>query len=384
MTDYGNVILNIFSLVLLTVVFVNMHNSTGAYLPDQKLFLFMCISDACILIFDSMQWICDGHPGLIMYYVNLISNFLYYSFQLVPFILWCLYVRYQLSMDVNETMKAKVLLYVPYVVNLALSILTCFFGIFFYIDSQNYYQRGEFFWFSAVVTYGYFIYSMVYLFANRKKTERNMFISLLVFTLPPVLGSIIQVLHFGFALIWPGVTISLVIIFINIQKNQLYTDHLTGLYNRRLLDIHLNDCLRNNMKSGSIGVIMFDIDSFKLINDAYGHVVGDQALVETANILKKSIGRAGFTARYGGDEFVAVVPVKDSSELESIAGEIEKNIETFNMRDSATYTVRLSMGYEIFECGGSISQTEVLSRIDRQMYDKKFRDRVIVNQMIIQ
>ncbi len=384
MTAYGNVILNIFSLILLTVVLVNIHSNTKTYLPDQKLFLFMCMSVAFILVADSMQWICDGHPGKLIYYVNLISNLFYYAFQLLPYLLWCLYVRYQMTMDVKETMKARVLLYVPFLINLALTIMTCFNGFFFYIDSQNYYHRGELFWYSAAVTYSYFVYSIIYLFANRNKTERNMFFSLLIFTLPPVLGSIIQVMHFGYALIWPGVTISLVIIFINIQKNQLYTDHLTGLYNRRLMDIHLSDCLRKDAKSGSIGVIMLDIDRFKLINDAFGHVIGDQALVETANILKKSIGRSGFTARYGGDEFVVIVPARNISELEGIAGEIERNIEIFNIRDFAPYSIHLSMGYEIFECGGKISQSEVLTIIDRQMYEKKFKSRVIENQMIMQ
>ncbi len=344
----------------------------------------MCITVTCILILDSMQWILDGHPGVLIYYANLVSNFFYYALQMLPYLLWCLYIRYQIKMDVKEMMKAKVLFSVPFLINTALSIITCFNGFFFYIDSQNYYQRGEYFWISVVMTYSYFLYSIIFLLVNRKKTERNMFVSLMLFTLPPVIGSIIQVFNFGFALIWPGVTISLVIIYINIQKNQLYTDYLTGLYNRRLLDIHLNDALRNNEKPGSIGVIMLDIDGFKHINDSFGHVVGDQALVETANILKKSVGKAGFTARYGGDEFVVIVPAKDASEIEGVASEIEKNIELFNKRESAIYSVHLSMGYEIFECGGGASKNDVLSRIDRQMYEKKFKNRALKNQMIIE
>ncbi|PKM73959.1 MAG: hypothetical protein CVU91_02620 [Firmicutes bacterium HGW-Firmicutes-16] len=384
MNSYGNVELNIFAIILLIIVIANMHRGSREYLPDQKLFLIMCIAVTCILVFDSMQWICDGHPGQLIYYVNLISNLFYYALQMLPYLFWCLYIRYQIKMDVKEMMKAKVLLFVPFLINIALSILTCFNGFFFYIDNQNYYQRGEYFWISVVMTYGYFLYSIIYLLVNRKKTERNMFVSLMLFTIPPVIGSLIQVFNFGFALIWPCVTISLVIIYINIQKNQLYTDYLTGLYNRRLLDIHLNDALRNNEKPGSIGVIMLDIDGFKHINDAFGHVVGDQALVETANILKKSIGRVGFTARYGGDEFVVIVPAKDASEIEAVASEIEKNIELFNKRESAMYSVHLSMGYEIFECGGRVSKNDVLLRIDRQMYEKKLRNRVLKNQIIIQ
>ena len=211
MSSYGNVELNIFSFVLLMIVLANMHRGSRGYLPDQKMFLIMCITDACILVLDSMQWICDGHPGLLSYYVNLISSFLYYALQMLPYLFWCLYIRYQIKMDVKEMMKAKLLLFVPFFFNIVLSILTCFNGFFFYINSQNYYQRGEYFWISAVMTYGYFLYAIIYLLINRKKTERNMFVSLMLFTLPPLIGSFIQVFHFGFALIWPGVTISLFI-----------------------------------------------------------------------------------------------------------------------------------------------------------------------------
>ncbi|MEA4894551.1 MAG: diguanylate cyclase [Oscillospiraceae bacterium] len=383
MSSYANVEINIFSLVLLAIIIVNMYSRTREYLPDQKLFFYICFSVAVIIILDSAQWLCDGHPGLLIYYVNYISNTFYYALQMLPYLLWCLYVRYKIKMDIKETLKAKWLLLIPFFINILLTIITCFNGLFFYIDSRNYYHRGDYFWISVVMTYSYFIYALLYLFLNRRKTERDIFTSLIVFTLPPLIGSIIQVFHFGIALIWPGISVSLLIIYINIQKNQLYTDHLTGLYNRRLLDMHLDECLKNNYKHDRIGVLMLDIDDFKQINDAYGHLAGDQALVDTAGILKKSGGKGAFIARYGGDEFVVIAPACDISELERIAEEIEKNIEAFNKQDSAMYTVHLSIGYEVFECSGNLSKFDVLARIDKQMYEKKFKDGILQDQIRI-
>ncbi len=384
MSCVGNIELNIFSLLLLAIVFGNMYRRSREYLPDQKLFLMIIITVAFVLVLDSVQWICDGTTGEILYYVNLISNSIYYIMQLFPYIFWCFYVRYQIKMDIKEAMKAKTLLLLPFSVNAVISILSCFNGWYFYIDSNNYYHRGELFWLSAVITYGYFLYSIVYLLFYMRKTERSIVISMLLFTLPPLICSAIQILHFGLALVWPGITISIIIIYLNIQKNQLYTDHLTGLYNRRILDIHLNDCLRNNTKPCRIGVIMLDIDKFKTINDSYGHMAGDQALIETANILKKSVGRKGFTARYGGDEFVVIVPACSISEVETIAKKIEKNIELFNRRGNAEFFISLSIGYDIFECGGKFSKYDVLNCIDRQMYEEKFKDRTLEVQMTIQ
>lgn len=380
MPGYANAEVNLFSIIILLILFINMHRRDGKYLPDQKLFLYMVASDALVLVFDSVQWIIDGKPGMLVYYVNLISTVLYYLFTVVPCMLWCLYVRYQFKMDIKEMMRAKILLVLPFLINAAMSIMSYFNGAFFYIDEMNYYQRGEYFWLSVSLTYAYFLYALIYTLLNKKNTERKIFLSLMLFPIPPLLGSVIQVAHFGIALIWPGVAIALLTIYINIQNNQLYTDHLTGLYNRRLLDLHLYECLKNKTKQGSVGVIMIDIDQFKLINDEFGHVIGDQVLVETANVLKKSVGREGFIARYGGDEFVAVVPVKDVNDIERVIGELECNIARQNERRNEQYKIRLSMGYEIFKCGGAFSKNDVLSIIDRRMYEEKQRKRACERQ----
>lgn len=382
MSGYGNVELNIFSIMILLVIYENMRRRSREYLPDQRLFLLMIIVDALTLFTDSLQWIFDGIPGPVSYYVNLIGTAAYYVLQDFPCLCWCLYVRYQIKMDVKEMFRAKALLYIPFVLNMALSILSCFYGFYFYIDSQNFYHRGQLFWLSVVITYGYFLYSTFYLIFERKKTEKNIFAHLMFFTMPPIIGSVIQVFNFGCALIWPGVTLSLLMIYINIQNNQLYTDYLTGLYNRRLMDIHLDDCLGSGGRK--FGVIMIDIDRFKEINDLFGHVIGDQALVETANILKKSVGKKGFTARYGGDEFIVIAPADDIEEVQAIAKEIERKTEVFNRHEGNLYAIHLSMGYDLFECRRGITKSEVLSRIDRHMYEEKYKERIPADQMSIE
>ena len=384
MSGIGNLQLNLFSIILLIIILANMCRRSKEYLPDQKLFLIMIVSVGFLIIADSFTWLLDGVPGKTALFASLVFNVIGYIFMIFPCFLWCLYVRYQIKMDVKEMLKARVLLSVPFYINAVLSILSCFYSFYFYLDDLNVYHRGAFFWVSAGINYAYYLYATVYLIKNRRSTERKLFLLLSLFPLPPLLGSIIQCEHYGFALLWPGATLSLAIIYLNIQKNQLYTDHLTGLYNRRLLDIHLADCLRNNTRPGSIGVIMIDIDRFKDINDMFGHLIGDEALSETASILKKSVGRRGFTARYGGDEFVLVIPANDLTEIERIASEIDRNTELFNKRPNAQYSVHLSMGYSIFKCDGKTSKTDVLNGIDKQMYEGKYTSPVIENQMTIQ
>ncbi|MBP8639806.1 MAG: GGDEF domain-containing protein [Oscillospiraceae bacterium] len=383
MSGFANVELNAFSELILLILLINMHRANRKYLPDQKLFLWMLASAALVLAFDSVQWIIDGIPGEMEYYVNLISTVLYYLFSVVPCMLWCFYVRYQFKMNIREAMRAKGVVAIPFLINAVMAIMTFFNGAYFYIDEQNYYCRGEYYWLSVCLTYSYFLYALLYTVINKKNTEKKIFLSLLIFPIPPIIGSVLQVTHFGVALFWPGVAIALLTIYLNIQKNQLYTDHLTGLYNRRLLDIHLSDCLKNSKKQKSIGVIMLDVDQFKAINDEYGHVIGDQALVETANVLKKSVGVNGFIARYGGDEFVAIVSVRDKSDIDRVVQDIELNVARFNERSNDQFKISVSMGCEIFTCGGPYSENDVLNLIDRGMYEDKKRKETALQPSII-
>lgn len=371
MAGLSNATINIFCILLLTILFLNVFRRNGKYLPDQKLFFYMMVSVAVLLVLDTIQWVCDGVPGDLSQSVNRISCVFYYMVQPIPCVCWCLYIRYQVTMDVGEMNQERAMLLVPFILNAIMSVLSYFFEYYFYIDNNNYYHRGEYFWLFVVFAYCYFAYAVWYVLINRAKIDRKVFISLVVFLLAPVIGSVLQILHYGLSLTWPGCSLSLVIIYINIQKDQLYTDHLTGLYNRRLLDIHLNSSLKKSRESVRIGVIMMDIDDFKSINDAFGHVVGDNALIELALVLKKSVGKEGFIARYGGDEFVAVISAKDSNDIKQVTDAIERNLKLFNERGSAPYKIEISTGQEIFECGGNISKHDVLNIIDKKMYNNK-------------
>ena len=95
------------------------------------------------------------------------------------------------------------------------------------------------------------------------------------------------------------------------------TDHLTGLYNRRYMMKALDKELQRSLRtSGSLSLIMLDIDHFKLVNDGYGHLQGDVVLQNVALLLQKELRSYDCAARYGGEEFVAILP--DSSLKESV------------------------------------------------------------------
>lgn len=95
--------------------------------------------------------------------------------------------------------------------------------------------------------------------------------------------------------------------------SQSTKDPLTGLYNRRYLQEMLEREIRRAIRSEqALGVLMLDLDHFKNFNDTYGHEAGDAVLRETAAFLVRSIRAEDFVCRYGGEEFVVVLPTADT------------------------------------------------------------------------
>jgi diguanylate cyclase (GGDEF)-like protein len=110
----------------------------------------------------------------------------------------------------------------------------------------------------------------------------------------------------------------------NEMERMVITDNLTGLYTRR----YLNERVRESLEQDSFGsLILIDIDYFKLINDTYGHQVGDEVLIQVANLIRCSIRETDIAARWGGEELAVYLPRVDKATAHSIAERIRACVE---------------------------------------------------------
>jgi diguanylate cyclase (GGDEF)-like protein len=120
---------------------------------------------------------------------------------------------------------------------------------------------------------------------------------------------------------------------------------------------------------------MIDLDSFKAINDGYGHDAGDQALRHTAAILKKTFRKNDFIFRYGGDEFVVMMEVREHADMTRAVHRLRENVRLFNERKAVPYTLSLSIGYDLFTPMPGYTIHNFLKHLDDLMYlDKQSRD----------
>lgn len=151
-------------------------------------------------------------------------------------------------------------------------------------------------------------------------------------------------------------------------NRKMYTDDLTGLSNRRYLDERLNILINRSVLDGTpLSVVMLDIDDFKDINDALGHLAGDKVLSRVAEALREALAPTteDILARYGGDEFVAALRNVNEAELECRLRSIPPIDVDGGMR------VTLSVGAYYQEKVENLDAQTLIQRADRAMYDAK-------------
>ncbi|WP_267459223.1 GGDEF domain-containing protein [Caproicibacter fermentans] len=131
--------------------------------------------------------------------------------------------------------------------------------------------------------------------------------------------------------------------------------------------------IKNGREGAALGVIMTDLDSFKKINDSWGHDAGDQALVEAGKILKGSFRREDLICRFGGDEFVVVLKIKEGGDLTDAVKRLKTNTRTFNERTEFPYSINFSVGFGVYDRESGMSVQQFMKRIDLFMYEDKRR-----------
>ncbi|WP_257310391.1 diguanylate cyclase [Geothrix fuzhouensis] len=155
---------------------------------------------------------------------------------------------------------------------------------------------------------------------------------------------------------------------------QSVTDALTGLANRRLLISRLNEEVRRARRTMvPLSLVMIDIDYFKLVNDTYGHPMGDVVLRNIGAMLNTSLRATDLAARYGGEEFTLVLPYTDATAAMRVAENLrEKFANLDHLLGNATLRKTISLGVAAREGKAEIPDAEeLLKRADEALYRAK-------------
>ena len=193
----------------------------------------------------------------------------------------------------------------------------------------------------------------------------------MLFGVFPLIGGIVQMLLYGTDLLWPMTSVALVMVYINIQQQNVSRDSMTGLNNRRRLDQYIDVLSKEHIKEPLCYSIM-DIDYFKEINDNFGHQTGDKVLCLVAAALKKVYGNTrSFIARYGGDEFVIISRGFDREQAEHYRGRLERMLKDIECVELENGGLEISMGCAHYGEEGCKQVRDMLELADMRMYEIK-------------
>jgi diguanylate cyclase (GGDEF)-like protein len=149
-------------------------------------------------------------------------------------------------------------------------------------------------------------------------------------------------------------------------------DPLTGLFNRRYLtETFKRELAYAIKKQSSLAVILIDIDHFKCINDAYGHEAGDNILCELTRVLLKNTSDDDLVCRYGGEEFIILIPNSEREKIERQAHQIQNAVREISVNHHGQLiNITISMGIAEFPNQGNCEE-DILSAADRALYHAK-------------
>ena len=163
------------------------------------------------------MWILDGRQGILLRELNIFFTAMFYIFGPVACMLWSCYVEFQINRNPQRLKKFAVILCVPLYINFILSLASIKTGWLFWIDADNIYSRGPFLPVTMLISYFYLIYSTLYTIFAKRRIDKKRFNYLILFVLPPGIGSFIQYMYYGVSLMWVCMTVSIFLIYINIR-----------------------------------------------------------------------------------------------------------------------------------------------------------------------
>lgn len=378
---FQNLEINIIGIIIVLIMLyqcINMYQDLK--LNAYKLFDRMLLCNLTILVTDSILYVFNGKADFKSYIIAYMSCMVYFLFHTIYVLQWALYTIYRLYPEKTVRGIKAFLIRVPNIIGIVMVMTNPWTDAVFYFDDNNLYQRGKYMLVIMALSVLYYVVSAVFLFIEmiqqNRIRERSFYVSLIMFPVPTCIGNFIQMKCYGISVVWICTALSLLMIFIINQNNQISRDMLTGLFNRRETNKRIQlEIKRLKRADYKLFFAMIDVDYFKKINDTFGHNVGDQALISVAQILTASFRQKDFVGRFGGDEFIVMGHIYDENEIKAMLLALRKQEREFNEK-SNTYKLSLSVGIRTYTDADEVTEDSIIVESDALMYEAKEASRV--------
>lgn len=357
---------NIISILLIGTLYLA-NRQKAEYDRDMRLLQQMMVTIGIANISDCCVYYLAGSSNIVIKVLVFLSGSGLFLGNVMIGYLWAKFIMVHMNIPFSDIRRN--IYRIIGLISIVLLVINIFYPLVFSV-SDGRYQRG-FAYIIFLIFAAFYILDSLYLYVKCVKKNGSLkLFPVHIFLIPVILGVVIQAFFVEIAITWTSIAISVAGIMTALKNEIIFTDCLTGLYNREYLEfLHKRAC---NKKDCWVSGIMIDLNGFKQINDNYGHAEGDLALCIVADLLLKSFSEYGVVTRYAGDEFVIMLNTTDDQLIQKIIKSAKKNFVTENEKNDKPYQLSASMGYAITNLSNETID-DFMNRIDEQMYQDKMK-----------
>lgn len=355
--------INFFSIVILISLYVFIKRRVKVQSYSKKILRNMMLVSCAAIILEPMTWYFDSKLFFGAYFLEYSTNFLLFLCGPVLGGLMLSYVDYYIFRAPKRLTRHNFYQW-PTFFTLGILVINLFYPLYFRIDPiKNSFHSGVIKEFHYVVLGCIYLYMFVLLIRNRAQLKKGVMTTFVFFFGLPIAGMVIQEFESQLHFSWTSSVLGILIAYIFLESTSTEEDFLTKLYNRQSYEIHLNHLIEIG---SNFSLILLDLNNFKIINDTYGHLKGDDILIHFSKALKGVFCEKAFVSRLGGDEFVVVL--EDLTRpFTSFIEALEHQLKTHH--DPLMQSLKFSYGIETYEKGTNLDT--LYTRVDHKMYAHK-------------
>lgn len=290
--------------LLLMLLLISMMKLDHREQLNRSYFLLVALV-ALMLIIEAVTCIFTAFPAPWQVPISVAFHIILYA--CAPFLAsyWIYSLHKMLDIVERRPSWPLYVLFLPSFINAIFAISSIWTKWYFYFDSSFIYHRGAVSILPSAILVLYLLAAFIYICRSKSILDRQEFHLLLIATLIPLGGVILQGFLYGILIAWGTIGISILFVYLFLAQRLVAIDRLTGAWSRDSFDFKIAQRVFRK-KEQSFGAIYFDLDHLKQINDQYGHHEGDAALKNTVACVKRVLDKDQIIARLGGDEFIVI------------------------------------------------------------------------------
>ena len=361
---------NLTAAVVLILIITNIKIGHRYLTRSSKYMILMCVSTFFILITDTLSRILIQTDNPFKVPAVFLSSFLFFFATGFPGAAWLLYLDSYIN-NGKYSLKEKWYYLTTFFLSSIMMFVSIFSELIFYVDDSGNYFRGTGLYIFHIINYLPSVIALGIMVINRKIVSQKLIRIVILFGILPLVSANIQFMYPDAVIVWPVMSICILMTYIFLEVQRIIRDHLTGIYNRQQFEDRINARIEKFSIQGPFTLIIIDLNDFKEINDRFGHDIGDEALKNTAQILSQSVHATDTVARLGGDEFVILLEVADQTNTDTIINRILKNVEKANRSGDSPYVLSLSYGTAVASRSEKCNYKRIFNEADEKMYEYK-------------